>query len=97
MEQLSRGMEQMRVERAGKVETTAQVKEILQRTVCASSSLEARLGQAEMEQSQMQSAAEEAKATSDRAIAQAQRLREEQEKTAQQVTSMLTAQAEDTH
>ena len=41
MAQLSCRMEQMRVERAGELETTTQVKEILQRTVSASSSLEA--------------------------------------------------------
>ena len=94
--QLSRGMEQMRIEQAGELETTAQVKETLVRTMSASSSLEARLGQAEMQQAQMQSAAEEAKAASERAIAQAQHLSQEQEKTAQQVTSMLTAQVEET-
>ena len=49
----------------------------------ASSLLEAQLGQAESEQMQMRSAAEEAKAASNRAIAQAQRLREEQEWTSQ--------------
>ena len=62
----------------------------------ALSLLEARLGQAESEQMQMRSAAEEAKAASDRAIAQAQRLREEQERTSQQMTSILSVQAEET-
>ena len=84
------------MERAGKLESTAQVKESLQRTMSASSILEARLRQAETEQAQMHSAAEEAKVASDRAILQAQRLREEQEKTAQQVSSLLSAQAEET-
>ena len=91
MEQLSRGMEEMRVARAGELETTAQVKEGLQRTMSASSVLEARLGQAESEQMQMHSTAEQAKMASDRAIAQAQRLKEEQEKTTQQVTDILSA------
>ena len=91
MEQLSRGMEEMRVARAGELETTAQVKEGLQRTMSASSVLEARLGQAESEQMQMRSTAEQAKMASDRAIAQAQRLKEEQEKTTQQVTDILSA------
>ena len=45
---------------------------------------------------QMHSTAEEAKIASDRAIAQAQRLKEEQEKTSQQVTDILSAQAEET-
>ena len=44
----------------------------------------------------MRSAAEEAKAANERAIAQATRLREEQERTSQQVTDLLTAQADDT-
>ena len=86
----------MRMERVGELETTAQVKETLQRTMSASSMLEARLGQAESEQMQMRSAAEEAKAASDHAIAQAQRLREEQERTSQQMTSILSVQAEET-
>ena len=54
-----------------------------------------RLGQAEMEQAQMRTAAEEAKAASDRAVAQVERLREEQEHMSQQVTDILTAQADD--
>ena len=83
MQQLSRGMEHMRQERAREVESTAQVQAAIQRTLSASSLLEARLGQAETRQEQMRSAAEEAKSASDRAITQAQRLREEQEKTTQ--------------
>ena len=86
----------MRVERIGELESTAQVKDVLQRTLSASSSLEMRLGQVETEQTQMRSAAEGAKAASERAIAQATRLREEQERTSQQVTDLLTAQADDT-
>ena len=96
METLSRGMEQMRLERAGELETTAQVKETLIRTMSASSSLEARLGQAEIQQAQMKSAAEEAKAASERAIEQARQLGQEQEKTTQQVSQILTAQVEET-
>ena len=83
MEQLSRGMEQMRMERAGELETTAQVKETLQRTMSASSLLEAQLGQAETEQAEMRSVGEEAKATSDCALEQAACLHEEQEQTSQ--------------
>ena len=86
----------MRIECAGELESTAQVKDVLQRTLSTSSSLEMRLGQAETEQAQMRSAAEEAKAASERAIAQATRLREEQERTSQQVTDLLTAQVDDT-
>ena len=96
MQALSRGMEEMRVARAGELETTAQVKEGLQRTMSASSLLEARLGQAESEQAQTRSAAEEAKLASDRAVMQAQRLQEEQERTTQQVTDILSAQADET-
>ena len=47
MESLSRGMEEMRIAQAGELETTAQIKEGLQRTMSASSILEARLGQTE--------------------------------------------------
>ena len=47
MEQLSWGMEQMQVERTGDVESTAQVKAVLQHTLSASSSLETQIGQAE--------------------------------------------------
>ena len=78
MEQLSHGMEQMRMERASELETTTQIKETLQRMMSASSLLEARLGQAETQQAQMRSAAEEAKAASDRTLMQAARLCEEQ-------------------
>ena len=62
----------------------------------ASSLLEARLGQAEMEQAQMHSVAEKAKAASDCALIEVARLHEEQERTSQQMTSILTAQADDT-
>ena len=62
----------------------------------ASSLLEVRLGQAETEQMQMRSTAESAKIASDRAIAQAQLLKEEQERTTQQVTDLLSAHAEET-
>ena len=71
------------MERAGELETTAQVKETLQRTMFASSLLEAQLGQAEIEQAQMRSVAKKAKAASHRALEQAARLREEQKWTSQ--------------
>ena len=96
MAQLSRGMEEMRVARAGELETTTQVKEGLQRTMSASSVLEARWGQAESAQMQMRSTAEQAKSASERAMEQAQRLKEEQDATTQQVTELLSAQAEET-
>ena len=44
MQALSCGMKQMRMERARELETTAQVKVMLQRTLSASRSLEMRLG-----------------------------------------------------
>ena len=44
----------------------------------------------------MRSATEEAKAASARAIAQAHRLQEEQEKTSQQIIGILSVQAEET-
>ena len=86
----------MQLECVGELESTAQVKDVLQRTLSASSSLEMRLGQAETEQAQMHSATEEAKVASKRAIAQATRLCEEQERTSQQVAELLTTQADDT-
>ena len=57
------------MERAGELESTARVKDTLQRTLLASNSLELRLGQAEIEQPQMHSVAEEGKAMSECAIA----------------------------
>ena len=96
MASLSRGLEEMRVAQAGELETTAQVKETLQRTMSASSLLEARLGQAESAQLQMRSTAEQAKTASEQAISQAQRLQEEQAKTTQQVTEFVSSQAEET-
>ena len=95
MEQLSRRMEQMRMERASELETTAQVKEMLQRTMSASSLLEARHGQVQTEQAQMHIAAEEAKAASDCALVQAACLCEEQEWTSQQMIDILSAKADD--
>ena len=49
MEELSRGMEQMQVERVGDVKSTAQVKAVLQHTLSTWSSLETHIGQAEAE------------------------------------------------
>ena len=77
METLSRGIEEMRIACAGELETTAQVKEGLQRTMSASSILEARLGQAESVQVETCSAAEQARQASEQAMTQAAKLREE--------------------
>ena len=64
MKGLALGMEQMRQERAGTMETTAQVQATLQRTLSASSSLEMRVEQTEDQQRQARTAAEEAKRAS---------------------------------
>ena len=82
MQSLASGVETLRRARAADVETTAQVQATLQRTLSASSSLEARMEQAELSQAQAQSAAAEAHIASQRALQQAARLEEEQMKTA---------------
>ena len=63
------------------MESTTQVQAILQRTVSASSELGMRVGQAELSQQQARSAMESAMETSERALAQATKLKEEQDKT----------------
>ena len=73
--------EELRRAHTGDVETTAQVKASLQRTLSALSQLEMRLGHAEIMQMQARTAAEEAKAASKRALLQAAGLKEEQQKT----------------
>ena len=94
MQGLALGMEQMRQERAGTMETTAQVQATLQRTLSTSSLLEARVGQTEEQQRQARAAAEEAKRASERALAQAALLQEEQSKSAQQLSQVFAAQSE---
>ena len=69
MKVLSQEVERMRVERAGELESTAQVQAELQQTISASSLLEQRLGQTEAQQEQAKSAAIMAIATNERAIA----------------------------
>ena len=94
MQSLASGVETLRRARVADVETTAQVQATLQRTLSASSSLEARMEQAEVSQAQAQSAAAEAHLASQRALQQAARLEEEQMKTAQQLQESLSAQAQ---
>ena len=94
MQSLASGVETLRRARVADVETTAQVQATLQRTLSASSSLEARMEQAELSQAQAQSAAAEAHLASQRALQQAARLEEEQMKTAQQLQESLSAQAQ---
>ena len=95
MQALSQEMERLRVERAGEMESTAQVKEALHRTMSASSVIEQRLGQTEIQQEQAKSAVEAAMEASQRAIAQASQLKAEQDKTAEQMGAFLTSQAEE--
>ena len=94
MQSLASGVETLRRARVADVETTAQVQATLQRTLSASSSLEARMEQAELSQAQAQSAAAEAHLASQRALQQAARLEEEQMKTAHQLQESLSAQAQ---
>ena len=85
MQSLASGVETLRRARVADVETTAQVQATLQRTLSASSSLEARLEQAESQQTQAKVAADEARIASERALQQAARLREEQSRTAKAI------------
>ena len=84
-------MEQMRQERPGEMESTTQVQATLQRTISVSSELAMRMGQAELSQQQARSIAESAMETSKKALVQAAKLKEEQDKTAQQVSEILNA------
>ena len=93
MQSLASGVETLRRARVADVETTAQVQATLQRTLSASSSLEARLEQAQSQQTQAKVAADEARIASERALQQAARLREEQSRTAKQLEETLSAQA----
>ena len=68
----------MCMERAGEVESTAQVKAVLQRMMSASSSLEMWLGQAKVEQEQARSAAKTAMEATQHVLAQAEQLKVEQ-------------------
>ena len=69
-------------------------KTTLQRTLSASSLLETRVGQTEEQQRQARAAAEEAKRASECALAQAALLKEEQAKSAQQLSQVFAAQSE---
>ena len=89
MEALANGVEELRRAHTGDVETTAQVKATLQRTLLASSQLEMRLGHIETMQMQVRTGAEEAKAASERALLQATCLREEQQKTNAQMLQVI--------
>ena len=93
MQSLASGVETLRRARVADVETTAQVQATLQRTLSASSSLEARLEQAESQQTKAKVAADEARIASERALQQAAQLREEQSRTAKQLEDTLSAQA----
>ena len=94
MESLASGVETLRRARAVDVEQSAQVQATLERTLSVSSSLEARMEQAEMSQAQAKTAAAEAHLASQRALQQAAQLKEEQDKTAQQLQHSLSAQAQ---
>ena len=94
MQSLASGVETLRRARAADLETSAQVQATLQRTLSTSSSLEARMEQAELSQAQAKSAAAEAHLASQRALQQAARLEEEQAKTASQLQHSLSAQAQ---
>ena len=71
MQSLVSGVETLCCARVADVEMTAQVQATLQRTLSASSSLEARLEQAESQQTQAKVAADEARVASERALQQA--------------------------
>ena len=94
MQSLASGVETLQRARAVDVEKSAQVQATLERTLSVSSSLEARMEQAELSQAQAKSAAAEAHLASQRALQQAAQLRDEQMKTAQQLQQSLTAQAQ---
>ena len=91
---MASGVKELRRAHIGDVETMAQVKGILQWTFSASSQLEMRLGHAKMMQMKARTATEEAKVASERALLQAARLKEEQQKTTAQVSQVIGAQAQ---
>ena len=96
MKELASGVEALRRARQEDVETTAQVQATLQRTLSASSSLEMRLGQTEEQQARARAAYEEARRASEQALAQADRLRQEQEWTTTQISQAMATQADET-
>ena len=96
MQELASGVEALRRARQGDVETTAQVQATLQRTLSASSSLEMRLGQTEEQQARARAAYEEARKASEQALAQADALRQEQERTTTQISQAMATQADET-
>ena len=81
MQALASGIEELRRACTGDVGMAAQVKATLQWTLSTLSQLEMRLGHAEMTQMQARTTAEKAKAASERALLQAARSKEEQQKT----------------
>ena len=93
MQELASGVEALRRARASDVETTAQVQATLQRTISASSSMEFRLEQTAEEQKKAREAAEEARQASAMALARAAQLKQEQERTTQQIEQTISAQA----
>ena len=95
MQSLATSIEELRRTQAGDVETTSQLQKSLQRTLSASSSLEMRVGQTEQQQTQVAVAAVEAKRASEEALSQASRLQEEQQKVKQEVSTVLSMQAEE--
>ena len=68
MQSLATGIEVLRRTRARDVKTTTKLKQTLQRTLSASSSLEMRVGQTEQQQTQTVVTAVEAKKASEQAL-----------------------------
>ena len=85
MQSLVSGVETLQRARVVDEEKSAQVQATLERTLSVSSSLEARLEQAEVSQAQARTAAAEAHISSQRALQQAARLQEEQTKISKQL------------
>ena len=94
MQSLASGVETLQRARVGDEERSAQVQATLERTLSVSSSLEARLEQAEVSQAQARTAAAEAHISSQRALQQAARLQEEQTKISEQLQQSLSIQAQ---
>ena len=95
MQALASGAEELRRAHTGDVETTTQVKATLQQTLLASSQLEMRLEHVEIMKMQARTTVKEVKATSEHALLQAKRLKEEQQKTTVQVSQVIGAQAQE--
>ena len=94
MQSLASGVETLQRARVVDEEKSAQVQATLERTLSVSSSLEARLEQAEVSQAQARTAAAEAHISSQRALQQAARLQEEQTKITEQLQQSLSVQAQ---